>query len=165
MPPKPKAAAASNKSEKSKVITKTSKSKPIGAKSTRKETPKGSHVTTVVNSNEATAEEPVMETSQSPLIPSIPSTPEQWLAMGRQMYSSSTTENQKDGERRVVVEYSTYKTPFPCRGDFGCVRWCDIDAEYALSFVFEGDFKANIRKYPEGTNSSSDVALTPVMLK
>lgn len=38
----------------------------------------------------------------------------------------------------VIVRYNHYKKPFPITD--GVLRWVDVDEEYALSFVFKGNF-------------------------
>ena len=53
----------------------------------------------------------------------------------------------------VVVTYSHYKTAFPCRN--GVVRWPPIDEEYAISFIFKGDFAKRVRAYPTGVTTAN----------
>ena len=44
---------------------------------------------------------------------------------------------------QILIRYSHYNKTFEARN--GIVRWSDIDEEYAISFVFKGDFKRHIR--------------------
>ena len=53
----------------------------------------------------------------------------------------------------IVLAYSHYKTAFPCRN--GVVRWPAIDEEYAISFIFKGDFAKRIRAYPTGVTTAN----------
>ena len=160
MPPKAKKKTF-DKRPKNKAVA-----KGTGASSTRVETAVGSHVTTVVSSSVASAEPPIVtapllhsaaaEDTRSASASSLP--PSDWLEHGRHCWEEGAPQS----ERRVVVSYSSYSTEFECRGPWGCVRWGNIDDEYALSFVFEGSFEPNVRCFPAGTNSSSNAADTPV---
>ena len=164
MPPKGK---LSTKSKPSPKKSSAAKATDVGATSTRVEGKEGTHVTTVVTSNDATAAEPLVISddssgaTQGALAPAkeFPGTLDELLKIGRQEWERKTAEV---SDRKQVVTYSSYKTAFECRGEFGCLRWADIDEAYALSFVFEGAFTARIRKFPEGTNSSSDPDEIPV---
>jgi mannose-6-phosphate isomerase-like protein (cupin superfamily) len=120
-----------------------------GATSTKIATPTGSKVVTVATSNDATAAEPA---EPSP----------DWLGLAR------AAKGKANGQ--VVVKYGHYKTAFPYSlvstaggRQWRCVQWKDIDEEYALSFVFQGDPHVHVRCYPPGTDSSSDPEATPVM--
>jgi hypothetical protein len=111
----------------------------------------------------ATADESSAGNPSEADIPSTPAVSSQtgvevdWLALGRAEWAKKAT-----ADRHEVVVYSAYNKAFECRGPSGCCRWLDLDEEYALSFVFQGNFVAQIRKYPEGTNSASDEGAAPV---
>ena len=117
------------------------------------------HVTTVVCSNEATAVEPTLTSGTTdPSSMGI-----DWLALARE----SMTARKNDGS--VVVKYGHYNKAFPFvlvkagAQWYRCVRWQDVDDEYALSFVFQGDPHVHVRCFPWGTDSTSDPEETPIM--
>lgn len=126
-----------------------------GAVSTRVETPTGSHVTTVVKSNIASAAEPASGPWDRPV------DAETWLARGRAVWADDKAASSPFWA--APFTYGHYKHAFEARGPFGAVRWADIDAEFALSFVFQGSFSPQVRLFPPGTNSSSDEASTPLV--
>ena len=48
----------------------------------------------------------------------------------------------------MQITYSAYKNKFECRN--GICKWTSIDEDYAISFVFKGDFQYCV-KSPDGT--------------
>ena len=147
--------------------------KAAAAISTRVDQEAGAHVTTVVTSNEATAEEPVnvealpdpepiVEAPPEPTVaPQLPSDAEDLLELGREIWNDADADPNE--ERMVVIKYSHYNKEFPCRGPHGCLRWRDVDDEYCLSFAFAGDFGMRVRQLPEGADSSVDPELTALV--
>ena len=141
--------------------------------STKVTTSTGSHVVTIVTSNDATAAEPEPAAAAA--------LEEDWLGLARgafgwfDFHSCDDVDGCAKGaappDSKVVVQYGHYKTAFPFKvvtatvggQKYRCVRWPDIDEEYALSFVFQGDPHVHVRCFPPGTNSSSDPEETPVM--
>jgi hypothetical protein len=173
-----KNSSSKGKSNKKQPKYKAAAAMAMETSSTRVETTTGSHVTTVVTENFATAEEPPSGLASS--FNSAANTPDananaaavgssgqastppsNWLEHGREAWNDKASSS----ERRVVVAYSSYSTAFECRGPWGCVQWSDIDDQYALSFVFEGNFAPSIRCFPAGTNSSSDEIETNVSIQ
>ena len=86
-----------------------------------------------------------------------PPLPKDPLEYARAVWSDPVREDVAVAKIRVV--YSSYKTEFETRN--GCVRWKDIDDEYAISFVFKGEFVKRLRAFPAGvnTNNATDVPL------
>jgi len=169
-----KSTSSKGKSNKKQPKYKAAAAKAMEASSTRVETAAGSHVTTIVKENFAAAEEPsptLASSSKSAAVDAEATSaaaagsssqastpPSNWLEHGREVWD----DNASPSERCVVIAYSSYSTAFECRGPWGCVRWSNIDDQYALSFVFEGNFAPRIRCFPAGTNSSSDASETNV---
>jgi hypothetical protein len=91
------------------------KKEAVVVTSTRTETSTGSHVTTVVTSNDTSnevAEAVVTVTADTAAVID-------WLAEGRNAWK----DDKSNPERRVVIKYSSYKKEFACRGPWGAVRW------------------------------------------
>lgn len=87
-------------------------------------------------------------------LPPITTKVETNVEKARRVWASSEASS-----TRVAIHYaSTYKTLFECREGF--VRWKDIDDEYAISFVFAGNFQKRLRcdgREPEILGDNDDV--------
>jgi hypothetical protein len=130
------------------------------ATSTRTDTATGSHVVTIVTSNEAVAAEPAAAEPAAPtgvVHESTPTDGSDWLDLGRAAWLDKSQDH-----RMEVINFSAYNTSFECRGPHGCCRWVDLDNEYALSFVFQGEFIPRVRHFPPGTSTASDEIEAPV---
>lgn len=155
--PKAKKKAAKNVAAKLK--------KKAKASSTKELTADGAKVVTVAEGVDATAApppEPVAPEPVEPVEPERAPTPEprgppplpdpsDALAYARAVWADDCPHALTKSE--IKVHYSHYKTAFPTRN--GVVRWPSIDDEYAISFIFKGDFAKRVRAFPPGVTSAN----------
>ena len=180
MPPKKKKAAslagvaksASDPKAKKKAAKNAAaklKKKAKAAASTKELTDEGAKVVTVAEGADATApppDEPVVPervpTPEPAGPPPLPDPAADPLGYARAVWADDCPHEVTKSE--IVVTYSHYKTAFPCRN--GVVRWPSIDEEYAISFIFKGDFAKRVRAYPPGvTTANSEKAPLLVLAK
>ena len=181
MPPKKKKAASlagvaksasdpKAKKKAAKNVASKLKKKAKAASSTKELTDEGAKVVTVAEGADATApppEEPVVQEERVPTPeptgpPPLPDPSTDPLGYARAVWADDCPHEVTKAD--IVVTYSHYKTAFPCRN--GVVRWPSIDEEYAISFIFKGDFAKRVRAYPPGvTTANSEKAPLLVLAK
>ena len=180
MPPKKKkpslagvaksAADPKAKKKAAKNVAAKLKKKAKAASSTKELTDEGAKVVTVAEGTDATAApppEPEPEPERVPTPeptgpPPLPDPSTDPLGYARAVWADDCPHEVAKSE--IVVTYSHYKTAFPTRN--GVVRWPAIDEEYAISFIFKGDFAKRVRAYPPGvTTANSEKAPLLVLAK
>ena len=154
MPPKKKKASLAGvaksasdpkaKKKAAKSVASKLKKKAKAASSTKELPDEGAKVVTVAEGADATApppDEPVVQEERVPTPepagpPPLPDPIANPLGYARAVWADDCPHDVVKSD--IVVTYSHYKTAFPCRN--GVVRWPSIDEEYAISFIFKGDF-------------------------
>ena len=172
MPPKKKKAASlagvaksaadpKAKKKAAKSVASKLKKKAKAAASTKELTDEGAKVVTVAEGTDATAApppepEPEPEPERVPTPepagpPPLPDPSTDPLGYARAVWADDCPHEVTKSD--IIVTYSHYKTAFPTRN--GVVRWPSIDEEYAISFIFKGDFAKRVRAYPPGVTTAN----------
>ena len=160
------------KKKAAKSVAAKLKKKAKAASSTKELTDEGAKVVTVAEGTDATAApppepEPEPEPERVPTPeptgpPPLPDPTTDPLEYARAVWTDDCPHDIVKAD--IIVTYSHYKTAFPCRN--GVVRWPSIDEEYAISFIFKGDFAKRVRAYPPGvTTANSEKAPLLVLAK